>query len=80
MIHSDLLALEMDLPRAYAATQVIEQTLGSDSPVDAHFEALTGKIRLAIHKDGEKKVTFSASVLEAIHVGTLDSTARSAPT
>ena len=74
VIHSDLLAVEMDLPKAYQATRIIEQTLGTDSPSDAHFDALGGKIRLAIHKDGEKKVTFSASVLEAIHIGTLDST------
>jgi hypothetical protein len=73
VIHSDLLALEMDLPSAHHATQVIEQTLGTDSPSEAHFDALTGKIRLAIHKDGAKKVTFSGSVLEAIHIGTLDS-------
>jgi len=73
VIHSDLLALEMDLPSAYQATQVIEQTLGTDSPSDAHFDALTGKIRLAVHKDGDRMVTFSASVLEAIHIGTLDS-------
>ena len=72
VIHSDLLALEMDLAKADAATQVIAQTLGSDGPVAAH-EALAGKIRLAIHKDGEKKVTFSGSVLEAIHIATLDS-------
>ena len=73
VIHSDLLALEMDLPNAYQATQVIEQTLGTDSPSEAHFDALTGKIRVAVHKDGDKKVTFSGSVLEAIHIGTLDS-------
>jgi hypothetical protein len=72
VVHSDLLALEMDLPRSYQATRVIEQTLGTDSPSEAHFDALAGKIRLAVHKDGEKKVTFSASVLEAIHIGTLD--------
>jgi hypothetical protein len=73
VIHSDLIALEMDLPSAYQATQVIEQTLGTDSPSDAHFDALTGKIRVALHKDGARKVTFSASVLDAIHVATLDS-------
>ena len=42
VIHSDLLALEMDLARADAATQVIAQTLGSDGPVAVH-EALAGK-------------------------------------
>jgi hypothetical protein len=72
IIHSDLLALEMDLPNAYLATQVIEQTLGTDSPSEARFDALTGKIRVAVQKDDDKKVTFSGSVLEAIHIGTLD--------
>jgi hypothetical protein len=72
IIHSDLLALEMDLASANRATQVIAQTLGSDSPVTT-YEALTGKIRLAVHKDGERKVTFSGSVLQAIHIATLDS-------
>ena len=42
IIHSDLLAVEMDLPKAYQATRIIEQTLGTDSPSDAHFDALTG--------------------------------------
>src|SRR5262245_33034420 len=79
IIHSDLLALEMDLPKAYAATQLIDQTLGSDNPVGAQFDALTGKIRLAVHKDGEKKVTFSASVVDAIHIGTLDSSGGPGP-
>jgi hypothetical protein len=79
IIHSDLLALQMDLPKAFEATKVIEQTLGTDSPSTAQFDALTGKIELAIHKDGDKKVTISASVLEAIHVGTLDSTGAVGP-
>ena len=79
IIHSDLLALQMDLPKAFAATKVIEQTLGTDSPSETHYDALTGKIQLAVHKDGEKKVTFSGSVLEAIHVGTLDSTGAVGP-
>jgi hypothetical protein len=74
IIHSDLLALEMDLPKAYQAAQVIDQTLGTNSPSPTRFDALAGKIRLAIHKDGERKVTFSGSVLDAIHVGTIDST------
>ena len=79
IIHSDLLALQMDLPKAFEATKVIEQTLGTDSPSETHYDALAGKIQLAIHKDGEKKVTISMSVLEAIHVGTLDSTGAVGP-
>jgi hypothetical protein len=73
VIHSDLLAVEVDLPKAYAATQVIDQTLGSDSPTPTRFEALAGRIRLAVHKDGEKKVTGSAAVLQAINIATLES-------
>jgi hypothetical protein len=73
IVHSDLIALEMDLPQAYQATQIIDQTLGTDSPSPTRFEALAGKIRVAVHKDGEKKVTFSLSVLDAIHVATVDS-------
>jgi hypothetical protein len=72
VIHSDLLALEMDLAKADAATQVIAQTLASDSPVAAH-DALAGRIRLGIHKDADRKVTFSGSVLDAVHIGALDS-------
>ena len=79
IIHSDLLALEMNLPKAYEASRLIDQTLGSENPVDAQFDALTGKIRLAVHKDGEKKVTFSASVVEAIHIGTLESSGAVGP-
>jgi hypothetical protein len=71
IIHSDLLALEMDLASAERATEVINQTLGGDSPVTT-FEALTGKVRFAVHKDGQKKVTFSASVLQPIHIATRD--------
>jgi hypothetical protein len=78
-IHSDLLQLDMDLPSAYQATQVIDQTLGNDSPSGAHYDALAGKIRLAIHKDGEKKVTISMSVTDALHVGTIDATGAPGP-
>jgi hypothetical protein len=79
IVHSDLLALEEDLPQAYQASQIIDQTLGTDSPSPTRFDALAGKIRVAIHKDGERKVTFSWSVLEAIHVGTIDSAGAPGP-
>jgi len=79
VVHSDLLALEISLPSAYHATQVIDQTLGSGSPTPARFDALAGEVRFAIHKDGEKKVTFSAAVVEAIHVGAIDSAGAPGP-
>jgi hypothetical protein len=78
IIHSDLLALEMDLDSANRATQVIAQTLGSDSSVTT-YEALTGKVRLAIHKEGENRVTFSGSVLQAIHIASRDSNGAPGP-
>jgi len=71
-IHSDLLQLDMELPKAYQATQVIDQTLGTGSPSSTRYDGLAGKVRFAVHKDGEKKVTISFSVPEAIHVGTID--------
>jgi len=79
IIHSDLVALEMDLPKAYEASRVIDQTLGAESPTESQFDALTGKIRLAVHKDGERKVTFSGSVLDAIDIGTLDGVGQVGP-
>jgi len=79
-IHSDLLALDVDLPKAYAATQYIDQTLGSDSPMNGtQYEALMGKLRLAVHKDGEKKVTGSYSVLQAIRIATHDANGNVGP-
>jgi hypothetical protein len=79
VIHSDLLAVEIDLAKAYAATQFIDQALGSSTPMSSRFDALSGRVRLAVHKDGEKKVTGSYSVLQAIEVGTLDSTGALGP-
>jgi hypothetical protein len=73
VVHSDLIAIEVDLAKAYRATQYIDQTLGSDTPLAARFDALAGRVRLALHKDGERKVTGSVSVQQAIHVATLDS-------
>jgi hypothetical protein len=69
VIHSDLLAVEVDLAKAYKASQFIDQTLGTDSPMGGtQFDALTGAVRLSLHKDGEKKATFAAAVLAPIDV------------
>jgi hypothetical protein len=80
VIHSDLLAVEVDLAQAYAASQYIDDTLGTDSPMDmTRFEALAGTLRLSLHKDGLSKVTGSLSVLNAIHVATRDSAGSPGP-
>jgi len=80
IIHSDLLAVETDLAKSYQASQYVDQTLGDDSPMDmTRFEALSGRVRSSLHKDGEKKVTFAESILNAIHVATVDSSGALGP-
>jgi hypothetical protein len=69
VIHSDLLAVEMDLAKAYTASQFIDQTLGTDSPMGGtQFDALTGAVRFSLQKNGDKKVTFAVAVLAPLHV------------
>jgi hypothetical protein len=71
IIHSNLVAIESNLPKTYNAIQFIDQTLGDASPMGGtQLEALTGVVRVSLRKDGEKKVTFAISVLQAIHVAT----------
>jgi hypothetical protein len=71
VIHSDLLAIEANLPKTYAATQYIDQTLGQGGPMGGtDLEALEGVVRLSLQKGGEKKVTGALSVPAAIHVAT----------
>jgi hypothetical protein len=71
IIHSNLLAIEANLPKTKAASDFIEHTLGTDSPMGSTtFEALEGVVRVSLQKDGEKKVTFAYAVPAAIHVAT----------
>jgi hypothetical protein len=75
IIHSNLLAIESDLPKTYSAAQFIDTTLGNASPMGGtQLEALAGVVRVSLQKDGEKKVTFAISVPSAIHVATRTST------
>jgi hypothetical protein len=71
IIHSNLIAIESNLPKTYDAIQFIDQTLGDQSPMGgSQLEALTGVVRLSLEKEGEKKVTFAISVPSDIHVAT----------
>jgi len=79
IVHSNSIAVEIDLAKAYAATQVIDQTLGTESPSGSHYDALSGKLRLSLTKNGEKNVTGAYSVLQAINVSTLDSSGALGP-
>jgi hypothetical protein len=75
IIHSNLLAIESNLPKTYNAVQFVDQTLGNSSPMGGtQLEALTGVVRVSLQKDGEKKVTFAISIPSAIHVATRTST------
>lgn len=80
IIHSNLLAIESNLPSTYDAVQFIDKTLGSASPMGGTMlEALTGVVRVSLRKDGEKKITFAISVPQAIHVATRTSTGALGP-
>jgi hypothetical protein len=80
IIHSNLLAIESNLPQTYDAIQFIDQTLGDASPMGgAQLEALTGVVRFSLEKLGEKKVAFAISVPSAIHVATRTSSGALGP-
>jgi hypothetical protein len=78
VIHSNLLAVDVDFAKTYAATQYAQQTLGQDNPMgDTQFDKLVGAIRVSLQKDGDKQVTFATAVLSAIDVA--ESSASSGP-
>jgi hypothetical protein len=80
IIHSNLIATEVDFAKAYKATQFAQQALGQDNPMGGtQFEKLAGAIRLSLQKDGDKQVTFAASVLSAIDVAEKSSTGQLGP-
>jgi hypothetical protein len=71
IIHSNLLAVEANLPKTYDAVQFIDMSLGSGSPMGGtQLEALTGVVRVSLEKEAEKKVTFAVAVTSPIHVAT----------
>lgn len=71
IIHSNLLAIETNLPKTRVATQYIDQTLGQQSPMGGDdIETLSGVVRVSLEKEGEKKVTFAIAVPSAIRVAT----------
>jgi hypothetical protein len=69
VVHSNLIAVEVDFAKAYVATKYAQEKLGTDSPMGGtQFEKLAGAIRVSLQKDDDKQVTFAASVLSAIDV------------
>lgn len=67
VIHSDELAMELDLPKAKAASDAIEQSLGQDSPAGS-YRRLAGKVRGSLKKVAAQKVTAGWGILQALDV------------
>jgi hypothetical protein len=72
IVHSDLLAAEVDLPMAKAATDYIDAQLGSDAPAST-FDRLTGKLRFSLQRVADQKVTVAFSILQAVDVAETNS-------
>ncbi|MEP6653724.1 MAG: hypothetical protein ABJA82_10215 [Myxococcales bacterium] len=73
VIHSDELAAEVDLPRAKAANDVIQQQLHPDDGTRGGAPAktyarLAGKVGASLKKVGPQKVTAAWAVLQALDV------------
>ena len=64
IVHSDLLAVEIDLPKAKAAVDAINAKLGTDDSPTGSYERLAGKFRWALKLVGAERVTASMSILE----------------
>jgi hypothetical protein len=71
VVHSDLLALEVDLAKAKAASDHIQQRLGQDAPTE-NFKRLAGKVRLSLKKVGDQKVTGAIAIVEALDIASAD--------
>jgi hypothetical protein len=71
VVHSDELALEVDLPRAKAAGDAIQQQLDDGThtgdPVEM-YARLAGKVRASLKKVAPQKVTAAWAILQALDV------------
>lgn len=73
VIHSDLIAAEANLPETKRAVDIADATLGSagktfGSGGRVATKSFAGRVRFALGKDGERKVTFAFSVLDMIDI------------
>jgi hypothetical protein len=73
VIHSDLLAWEVDFAKALHAVTFINDTLKPNDPQKPYpFSKLEGRIRLSLQKLGPQKVQGALGVLEPVAVETDD--------
>lgn len=66
-VHSDLLALQVNLPMAKAAGDYINAQLGEQAPVQS-FDRLMGTVRLSLKKMAPGKITAGVAIVEALDV------------
>ena len=74
IVHSDELALQVDLPQAKAASDYINQQLGNGSP-GGQYDRLAGKMEWSLTKLGDQKVKAAFSILEALDIASTGSSA-----
>jgi hypothetical protein len=67
VIHSDEIALEVDLPKAKTASDYIYQQLPDGSPTGT-YDRLAGKLRGSLKKVAPQRVTASLSILSALDI------------
>ena len=72
IIHSDLLAANVDLPMAKAASDYIDAQLGSDAPATS-FDRLTGTLQFSLKRVADQKVTVGFSILQPVDVAETNS-------
>ena len=68
IVHSDLLAVEEDLPQTQAAVDEINAKLGTNDSPTGTYDRLAGKIRSSVQLLAANKVRFAVSILEAVDV------------
>jgi hypothetical protein len=73
VVHSDLLAWEMDLASAKKASDFADMTLGKPGqPEPSPVGRLEGRVKLALQKLGDKKVTASFGVLAPLAIESMN--------
>ncbi len=67
IVHSDEIAVEVDLPKAKTAADYIQQQIPDGNPI-GEFDRLAGKLRGSLKKVGSQKVTVALAILEPLDI------------
>jgi hypothetical protein len=71
IVHTDEMAVQMNLPMAKAATDYMQTQLGEEAPVQT-FERLKGTVRVSVKKTAARTVTAAYSIVDALDIATKD--------